>query len=89
MFMDEKWFQEFKEKLDSYYTWPARYTFKFIVPSGKEDEVRALFPMYLATARESSRGRYTSLTFDMDMSSSDAVIAVYQKAAVVEGLIAL
>ncbi|HAC25418.1 MAG TPA: DUF493 domain-containing protein [Cytophagales bacterium] len=87
--MDEKWYQDFKEKLDGYYTWPAPYTFKFIVPKGKEEEVRALFPLHPATERESSRGRYTSLTFIMPMSSSDAVIAVYQKASVVEGLIAL
>lgn len=87
--MDEKWYQDFKEKLDGYYTWPAPYTFKFIVPKGREEEVRALFPLHLATERESSRGRYTSLTFVMPMSSSDAVVAVYQKASVVEGLIAL
>lgn len=87
--MNEQWFADFKEKLDGYYTWPTEYTFKFIVPRGQEDEIRNLFPLQVATERESKQGNYTSFTFTLSVGSSDAVIAIYQKVAKVKGLIAL
>ena len=33
----------FKEKLESYGTFPMAYLFKFIVPVGKESEISAIF----------------------------------------------
>jgi hypothetical protein len=79
----------FGEELDKFYAWPALYTFKFIVKAGKEDELRNLFPLHTNTSRASKNGNYTSVTFQMMMPSSQAVIDVYQKAAVIEGIIAL
>lgn len=87
--MNEEWFKSFQEKLDQHHAWPSLYMFKFIVPTGKEKELKELFPQHTATERPSSQGKYTSVTFQMMMPSSDAVIAVYQKAAAIEGLIAL
>jgi uncharacterized protein len=79
----------FREKLDQHYAWPALYIFKFIVPQGKEQEVKALFPLHETTERASSQGKYTSVTAQIMMPSSEAVIAIYRKAAAIEGLIAL
>lgn len=87
--MDAAWFDSFREKLDQHYAWPTLYIFKFIVPKGKEQELRLLFPLHIATEKESKNGNYTSLTIQMMMPSSEAVILVYQKAAAVEGIIAL
>lgn len=87
--MKQEWFSTFKEKLDQHYAWPALYIFKFIVPKGKEDEVKKLFPQHDITERASSQGNYTSLTIQMMMPSSESVIEVYKSASVVEGLIAL
>ena len=87
--MDAAWFASFREKLDQHYAWPSLYIFKFIVPKGKEEEVRQMFPLHIATEKESKNGNYTSLTIQMMMPSSDAVISVYKKASVIEGLIAL
>jgi hypothetical protein len=81
--------KDFAEKLDKFYAWPALYTFKFIVKAGKEDELRKLFPLHTDTARASKNGNYTSITFQMMMPSSAAVIEVYKKASVIEGIIAL
>jgi uncharacterized protein len=87
--MDAAWFASFREKLDQHYAWPSLYIFKFIVPKGKEEEVRLMFPLHTATEKESKNGNYTSFTIQMMMPSSEAVIVVYQKAATIEGIIAL
>lgn len=87
--MDAAWFASFREKLDQHYAWPSLYIFKFIVPKGKEEEVHQMFPLHIATEKESKNGNYTSLTIQMMMPSSEAVISVYKKASIIEGLIAL
>ena len=87
--MAQEWHVSFKEKLDKAYVWPSLYVFKFIVPHQKVDEVRGLFPLHVSTEKQSEKGKYTSLTFNMMMPSSEAVIAVYQKVKHIDGLIAL
>ena len=87
--MDPAWFESFREKLDQHHSWPTLYMFKFIVPKGKEEDVRRLFPLHTTSEKESKNGNYISFTFQMMMPSGEAVIDVYQKAAVIEGLIAL
>lgn len=87
--MDQDWVKRFTEKLDQHYAWPSVYVFKFIVPTGKEHEVKRLFPQHNATEKTSSHGKYTSITIQMMMPSSDAVIAIYQQASTIDGLIAL
>ena len=87
--MDANWLASFQKKLDDYHSWPTLYLFKFIVPRGKEDDLRRLFPLHTAAEKESKNGNYTSLTLQMMMPSADAVIEVYQKASAIEGLIAL
>lgn len=87
--MQQNWFNTFKEKLDQHYAWPALYIFKFIVPKGKEGDVRKLFPLHDISERPSKNGNYTSLTIQMMMPSSESVIEVYQSASNIDGLIAL
>lgn len=87
--MDSSWGESLREKLDQHYSWPSLYTFKFIVPKGKEEEVKRLFPLHEAAERHSKNGNYTSVTFNMMMPSSNAVIEVYQKVSSIEGIIAL
>jgi hypothetical protein len=87
--LDEAWFKAFAGKLDKFYAWPSLYTFKFIVRAGQEDELRQLFPLHTDTSRPSKNGSYTSITFQMMMPGAEAVIDVYKKASVIEGIIAL
>jgi hypothetical protein len=87
--MDENWINSFREKLDEHYAWPALYIYKFIVPIGKEDLVKQLFPLTPATEKLSKQGNYISVTIEKMMYSSDAVIEVYIKAAEIDGIIAL
>lgn len=87
--MNEQWIASFQEKLNQHYAWPALYVFKFIVPKGQEDEVKRLFLTHTSTEKQSSKGNYTSLTIQMMMPSSDAVIDIYRQASSIKGLIAL
>jgi uncharacterized protein len=87
--MDTQWINSFREKLDKHYAWPSLYLFKFIVPTAREQEVRDLFPRHEATGKLSKQGNYTSITVQMMMPSSEAVIEVYEKAAQIEGIVAL
>jgi uncharacterized protein len=87
--MDADRTKSFKEQLDRSHAWPVLYMFKFIVPAGKEEEVRKLFPRHTPTEKHSQNGKYTSVTVQMMMPSSDAVIEVYETAAKIEGLMAL
>ena len=88
--MDPQWLESFREKLDNFYAWPSLYTFKFIVPTGKQNDLRQLFPMHTTvTENTSEKGKYISLTYQMMMPSTDSVIAVYQKVAVIKGIVSL
>lgn len=87
--MDETWFISFREKLEKHYAWPSLYVFKFIVPTGQEDQVKNLFPLHLASEKLSSQGKYTSVTIQAMMQSSDAVIEMYKRASQIEGIVAL
>ena len=87
--MDSSWVNSFLEKLDHHYAWPSLYLFKFIVPTGKEQEVKSLFPRHETSDKLSKNGNYTSITVQMMMPSTDAVIEVYEKASKIEGIVAL
>ena len=87
--MDKEWFESFREKLDQHYAWPSLYIFKFIVPKGKEEAVKKLFPNHSVTEKISKQGNYTSVTAQVMANSSDEVIRIYIAAASIEGIVAL
>jgi uncharacterized protein len=83
-------FEKFKELLDGHYDWPAVYTFKFIVPKKSAEALMAVFESDKnVSVRESSKGKYVSVTAQVIMASSEHVIAVYEAVAEIEGIIAL
>lgn len=86
---NQQWADSFREKLNQHYKWPTVFMFKFIVPSGKEPEVKVLFLPEQVTEKLSANGKYTSVTVQLKMSSAEDVIAIYQQATKIEGLIAL
>jgi putative lipoic acid-binding regulatory protein len=59
------------------------------VPGGKEEEVKSLFPHHTSSEKPSKNGKYISITINMMMPSSEAVIEVYRVASTIEGIIAL
>lgn len=82
---------KFKELLDAEYSWPARYIFKFVVPTEAISEVNALFESGSAeiTEKASSGGKYTSVTINTTMENADQIIAIYDQASKIEGIISL
>ena len=81
--------QDLKRALDVSTSWPAEYVFKFIVPAGELNHLLALLDGFPYSTRESSSGRYVSVTCEVEMDSSDSVIEVYQRTASVQGLLSL
>jgi len=81
--------EAFKQKLNQQHDWPSLYMFKFIVPTGKENEVFALFPKNNLTTKKSSKGKYTSVTAQVMMRSSEDVVEKYKEAHQIEGVLAL
>lgn len=79
----------FKEKLEAVGQFPMLYMFKFIVPSGKEGEIGALFPTHEVSLKPSSGGKYVSTAVQMMVESADRVIEIYEQASEIEGVISL
>ena len=79
----------FKELLKRQYTWPTLFTFKFVVPSAKLDDLKALFPLVSPKLRPSSNGRFVSTTYMMIQNDPDQVLDTYAKASQVEKIIML
>ena len=78
-----------KTLLENNHDFPTKYMFKFIVPQTKEAEVKNIFPYENVRMNFSKRGKYVSITVELMMESSDAVLEVYKAAQSIEGLIAL
>ena len=85
----QAWWDRFQVLLDDQNDWPADYTFKFIAPRARLEELKAAFGQVELSVRESRRGNYLSVTAVMRMHSSDEVVAMYQAAGSVEGVISL
>jgi uncharacterized protein len=94
--MDEKtkdFYLRLKEELDNSNTWPAKYLYKFIVPTEKHkiDTVEKAFDSMGAVidTRKSKTGKFTSISIDVQMPSAESIIKKYQEVASVEGIISL
>lgn len=87
--MNEESLRSLQAKLDEYHQWPCRFMFKFIVPLEKNGELTTFFAGRPFTTRSSKNGRFVSFTAELEMQSSEEVIALYREAGKIEGIIAL
>jgi putative lipoic acid-binding regulatory protein len=78
-----------KALLDTHHTWPGPFVFKFIVPKDALDVAVALLPDVTPELKPSGKGNYLSVTFRATVASSEAVLAVYERARAIPGVIAL
>lgn len=88
----EEFYASLKKKLEDVHSYPTMYMFKFIVPSlgNKVELVTGLFGKEAnITSRQSSNGKFTSITIKLVMLSSDEIIKKYQEVAAIEGVIML
>ena len=84
-----EWWSDFRDLLDDQNEWPTDYVFKFIVPSSGLEDVKQALGAEEVTTRESSKGRYVSVTARMQMESSEAVVEIYKSVRGIEGVISL
>lgn len=80
------------EKLEAEGGWPKVYLFKFIVASDhrKLAQLSQLFgPAAQITIRQSSGGKFTSVSARELMLNPDEVVSRYENASAIEGLLSL
>ena len=86
-------YKKLKTTLDETTKFPAAYLYKFIVPSDGNgvEEIQNLFNNLGAviTTKKSSKGKYTAVSIQINVPSSDFVIKKYKEVAKVKGVISL
>jgi hypothetical protein len=83
-------FQQFKARLDRNHRWPCTYMFKFIVPEHNSESLLNIFEKRdVVTTKKSRNGRYISVTAKCKVNSSEEVIAVYEAASQIKGILSL
>jgi uncharacterized protein len=94
--MDKKtteFYIRLKEELDKANDWPAKYLFKFIVPTEIE-KIKVVEESFnqmgaVIDTRQSKTGRFTSISVDVMMLDAESIIKKYQDVSAVEGIISL
>lgn len=93
MSKEKEFYDKLKLSLDNSTTFPAKYLFKFIVPSSKNQlkEVKDIFDIKGAviTTKSSKTNKYNSVSITVIMESSDKIIEKYKETSIVEGIISL
>ncbi len=90
--MAENNFEEFKLKLEKEHQFPCVYMFKFIIPADNKKMAiaEAIFNEDAEiTQKNSSSGKYISITAKQVAINADEIIKVYKQALEIEGLMAL
>jgi putative lipoic acid-binding regulatory protein len=86
----KEFWAKFKTDLDFNFAFPTEYFYKFILPTDviKINTLKGIFMDTKAqfTYRESSGGKYTSITISFIHQSSDEVIRFYEQAVLIEGI---
>lgn len=81
---------KFKELLNQEYSWPSRYTFKFIVKSENQQEVVNLFDDNVEiNTKPSSGDKYVSVTIYAQMKNAEEIMSIYDSATAIPGIISL
>lgn len=89
----EEFYEKLKLQLADTSLWPTKYLYKFIVPSNQQKivEIEDIFDNLGAviTTKESSKGKYTSISILVKMTNPEHVIEKYKEVAQVDGVISL
>jgi hypothetical protein len=90
--MDEEKKNLLRERLNAIHHWPSTYMYKFIFETNPE-KVISLKMIFGESAqfitRESSGGKYTSLTIKEIMMDADSIFSRYEAVGKIEGIISL
>ena len=93
MSKESDFYDKLKISLNETTTFPTKYMYKFIIPSGDEKfrQIEDVFNNMGAVinSKPSKTGKYTSLTILVKMKSADDVISKYKEVSKVDGVISL
>ena len=89
----DEFYSRFHGQLHESQVWPGIYMFKFVVKS-EALHLKTLKSYFNEKQAEffeklSSKNTFTSLTIKVKMRNADAVISIYKKASLLEGIMAL
>jgi putative lipoic acid-binding regulatory protein len=82
-------FNKFKILLDENYSWPAEYTYRFVIPFTELSELERILAKEEVTVKPSQNGKYLSVVVKMEMNNSEEVISIYKKVSNIKGIISL
>lgn len=82
-------FSKLQDLLDSQYTWPDKYSFKFVGNEGHRDELIKVIGTEPSNERPSKSGKYISFTFTVEILKSEDVITIYKNVSKISGIISL
>ncbi len=91
----EEFYKNLKKQLKKTSKWPSLYLYKFILPTENEHELQKLNSIFdntgaVINTKQSSKGKYTSVSIHVKMNSADHVISKYKEVGEqVEGVISL
>ena len=89
----KEFYERLKTELNNSNTWPAKYLFKFIVPTDQEkiEKVENAFNSMGAVieTKNSKTGKYTSISIDVQMPNAQKIIDKYLELSTVKGIISL
>ena len=84
---------DLKEKLNQVEEFPTFFVFKFIVPSASDakEKIEKIFshPSVKLHTKQSSGGKYESLTIEVFVNTADDVINYYKQVGTIEKVIML
>lgn len=75
--------------LDETVAFPSEYLFKFIVPLAEVHQILFILKGMEIEQKASSNGNYISVSAKSMVNKSDDIIVIYQRAAVIKGVISL
>ena len=89
----DDFYSKLKIQIDDTTDFPADYLYKFIVPTSENQvaEVENIFNNTGAVinTKNSKTGKYVSVSIILKLNSSDDIIAYYEKAGKIKGIISL
>ena len=93
--MEDKsdFYKNLKNTLDETTTFPAKYLYKFIIPSDDEKvkKIESIFNFggAVINTKSSKSGKYRSISILIEMTSSQEIIEKYEMIGKIEGVISL
>jgi hypothetical protein len=80
----DEFYAKLRKRLKKTSDWPSEYLYKFIVPSSDQANLDKLFSIFdnlgaVISTKQSSKGKYTSVSINATLKSPDIVIEKYKQ----------